>query len=69
MTATTNVSPNPSNGIFQMIDFTPGDTYQILNSSGQILMEGANGTIDLGGFEAGIYLLKSSKGQARLIKL
>ena len=62
------VSPNPSNGVFQIVGFTSGDTYQVYNATGQVIFEGQTSTFDLSAFEAGIYLIHTPKGQSRVLK-
>ncbi|MEN9994220.1 MAG: hypothetical protein RL762_877 [Bacteroidota bacterium] len=65
---TIGVYPNPSNGIFQIAGLTAGDTYQITNATGQVIFEGQTNTIDLRHFDAGVYLIQTQKGQARVLK-
>jgi hypothetical protein len=62
------VYPNPSNGVFQIAGLTAGDTYQITNATGQVIFEGQTNTIDLSNFDAGVYLIQTQKGQARVLK-
>lgn len=65
---TIGVYPNPSNGVFQIAGLTAGDTYQITNATGQVIFEGQTNTIDLRHFDAGVYLIQTQKGQARVLK-
>ena len=65
---TIGVYPNPSNGVFQIAGLTAGDTYQITNATGQVIFEGQSNTIDLRSFDAGVYLIQTQNGQARLLK-
>lgn len=65
---TFGVYPNPSNGVFQIASLTAGDTYQITNATGQVIFEGQSNTIDLRSFDAGVYLIQTQNGQARLLK-
>jgi Secretion system C-terminal sorting domain len=65
---TFGVHPNPSNGVFQIAGLTAGDTYQITNATGQVIFEGQSNTIDLRSFDAGVYLIQTQNGQARLLK-
>jgi hypothetical protein len=65
---TIGVYPNPSNGVFQIAGLTAGDTYQITNATGQVIFEGQSNTIDLRSFDAGVYLIQTLNGQARLLK-
>ena len=65
---TIGVYPNPSNGVFQIAGLTAGDTYQITNATGQVIFEGQTNTIDLSNFDAGVYLIQTQKGQARVLK-
>ncbi|TAF87714.1 MAG: T9SS C-terminal target domain-containing protein [Flavobacteriia bacterium] len=65
---TFGVYPNPSNGVFQIAGLTAGDTYQITNATGQVIFEGQSNTIDLRSFDAGVYLIQTQNGQARLLK-
>jgi hypothetical protein len=65
---TIGVHPNPSNGVFQIAGLTAGDTYQITNATGQVIFEGQSNTIDLRSFDAGVYLIQTQNGQARLLK-
>ncbi|MEY4285983.1 MAG: hypothetical protein RL511_56 [Bacteroidota bacterium] len=65
---TISIYPNPSNGIFQIVGFTAGERYQIYNAAGKVIFEGQASTFDLSAFEAGIYILQTAKGQARLLK-
>jgi hypothetical protein len=62
------IYPNPSNGIFQIAGFTPGDTYQVYNTTGQIIFTGQTSLIDLSAFEAGFYLIQTPKGQTSVLK-
>jgi hypothetical protein len=68
LNTTIGVYPNPSNGIFQIAGLTAGDTYQITNATGQIIFEGQTNTIDLRHLDAGVYLIQTQKGQARVLK-
>lgn len=65
---TIGVYPNPSNGVFQIAGLTTGDTYQITNATGQVIFEGETNTIDLRAFDAGVYIIQTQKGQARVLK-
>jgi hypothetical protein len=65
---TIGVYPNPSNGVFQIVGLTAGDTYQITNATGQVIFEGQTNTIDMRHFDAGVYLIQTQKGQARVLK-
>lgn len=65
---TIGVYPNPSNGVFQIAGLTTGDTYQITNATGQVIFEGASNSIDLRAFDAGVYIIQTQKGQARVLK-
>jgi hypothetical protein len=65
---TIGVYPNPSNGVFQIAGLTAGDPYQITNATGQVIFEGQSNTIDLRSFDAGVYLIQTQNGQARLLK-
>jgi len=65
---TFGVYPNPSNGVFQIAGLTAGDPYQITNATGQVIFEGQSNTIDLRSFDAGVYLIQTQNGQARLLK-
>ncbi len=68
LNTTIGVYPNPSNGVFQIAGLTAGDTYQITNATGQFIFEGQTNTIDLRHFDAGVYLIQTQKGQARVLK-
>jgi hypothetical protein len=68
LNTTIGVYPNPSNGVFQIAGLTAGDTYQITNATGQVIFEGQTNTIDLSNFDAGVYLIQTQKGQARVLK-
>jgi hypothetical protein len=68
LNTTIGVYPNPSNGVFQIAGLTAGDTYQITNATGQVIFEGQTNTIDLRHFDAGVYLIQTQKGQARVLK-
>lgn len=68
LNATIGVYPNPSNGVFQIAGLTAGDTYQITNATGQVIFEGQTSTFDLSAFDAGVYLIQTQKGQARVLK-
>lgn len=68
LNTTIGVYPNPSNGIFQITGLTAGDTYQITNATGQVIFEGQTNTIDLRHLDAGVYLIQTQKGQARVLK-
>ena len=68
LNTTIGVYPNPSNGVFQIAGLTTGDTYQITNATGQVIFEGQTNTIDLSNFDAGVYLIQTQKGQARVLK-
>ncbi|MEN9968787.1 MAG: hypothetical protein RIR94_969, partial [Bacteroidota bacterium] len=35
---------------------------------GQVIFEGQTNTIDLSNFDAGVYLIQTQKGQARVLK-
>jgi hypothetical protein len=65
---TISVYPNPSNGVFQIVGFTSGDTYQVYNATGQVIFTGQTSTFDLSAFEAGFYLIHTPKGQASVLK-
>ena len=65
---TIGVYPNPSNGVFQIAGLTAGDTYQITNATGQVIFEGESNSIDLRAFDAGVYIIQTQKGQARVLK-
>lgn len=65
---TIGVYPNPSNGVFQIAGLTTGDTYQITNATGQVIFEGESNSIDLRAFDAGVYIIQTQKGQARVLK-
>lgn len=68
LNTTIGVYPNPSNGVFQISGLSEGDTYQIANATGQVLLEGQNANIDLRAFAAGVYLIQTPKGQTRILK-
>ena len=68
LNTTIGVYPNPSNGVFQIAGLTAGDTYQITNATGQVIFEGQTNTIDLRHLDAGVYLIQTQKGQARVLK-
>ncbi len=68
LNTTIGVYPNPSNGVFQIAGLTTGDTYQITNATGQVIFEGQTNTIDLRHLDAGVYLIQTQKGQARVLK-
>jgi hypothetical protein len=63
-----SVSPNPSKGIFQIFGLGSNQTYQIINTTGQIIALGQGNQIDLGNFENGIYFLKTEKSSIKLVK-
>ncbi|MEY3074873.1 MAG: hypothetical protein RJB25_511, partial [Bacteroidota bacterium] len=63
-----SVSPNPSKGIFQIFGLGSNQTYQIINTTGQIIAMGQGNQIDLGNFENGIYFLKTEKSSIKLVK-
>jgi hypothetical protein len=63
------VSPNPSNGVFQINGLSSNQTYQLVNTTGQIILVGQNNSIDLSNFESGIYFLNTEKSSVKLIKL
>jgi hypothetical protein len=65
---TIGVYPNPSNGVFQIAGLTTGETYQVSNATGQVIFEGQTSTFDLSAFEAGVYLIQTPSGQARVLK-
>ena len=62
------VSPNPSNGVFQINGLSSNQTYQLVNTTGQIILVGQNNSIDLSNFESGIYFLNTEKSSVKLIK-
>jgi hypothetical protein len=62
------VSPNPSTGIFQINGLGSNQTYQLVNTTGQIILVGQNNSIDLSNFESGIYFLNTEKSSVKLIK-
>ena len=62
------VSPNPSNGVFQINGLGSNQTYQLVNTTGQIILVGQNNSIDLSNFESGIYFLNTEKSSVKLIK-
>jgi hypothetical protein len=68
LNTTIGVYPNPSNGVFQIAGLTTGDTYQITNATGQVIFEGQTNTIDLRHLDAGVYLIQTQNGQARVLK-
>ncbi|MDP4739754.1 MAG: T9SS type A sorting domain-containing protein [Crocinitomicaceae bacterium] len=65
---TIGVYPNPSNGVFQIAGLTTGETYQVSNATGKVIFEGQTSTFDLSAFEAGVYLIQTPSGQARVLK-
>lgn len=65
---TIGVYPNPSNGVFQIAGLTTGDTFQITNATGKVIFEGETNTIDLRAFDAGVYIIQTQEGQARVLK-
>lgn len=65
---TIGIYPNPSNGVFQIAGLTTGETYQVSNATGQVIFEGQTSTFDLSAFEAGVYLIQTPSGQARVLK-
>lgn len=65
---TIGVYPNPSNGVFQIAGLATGETYQVSNATGQVIFEGQTSTFDLSAFEAGVYLIQTPSGQARVLK-
>jgi hypothetical protein len=62
------VSPNPSTGIFQINGLGFNQTYQITNTTGQVILTGQSNNIDLSNFQSGIYFLNTEKSSIKLIK-
>jgi hypothetical protein len=62
------VSPNPSTGIFQINGLGFNQTYQIVNTTGQVILTGQSNNIDLSNFQSGIYFLNTEKSSIKLIK-
>ncbi len=62
------VWPNPSTGVFQINGLGTNQTYQIANTTGQIILTSQSNSIDLSNFENGIYFLNTEKSSVKLIK-
>ncbi len=62
------VWPNPSTGVFQINGLGTNQTYQIANTTGQIILTSQSNSIDLSNFESGIYFLNTEKSSVKLIK-
>jgi hypothetical protein len=62
------VWPNPSTGVFQINGLGTNQTYQIANTTGQIILTSRSNSIDLSNFESGIYFLNTEKSSVKLIK-
>jgi hypothetical protein len=62
------VYPNPSNGVFQITGTSLGEHYQIYNATGQVILQGNSTLIDLSSFEAGVYMIQTKNGKARVLK-
>jgi hypothetical protein len=62
------VWPNPSTGVFQINGLGTNQTYQIANTTGQIILTSQSNSIDLSNFESGIYFLNTKKSSVKLIK-
>lgn len=62
------VSPNPSTGVFQINGLGFNQTYQIVNTTGQVILTSQTNSIDLSTFESGIYFLNTEKSSVKLIK-
>lgn len=62
------VTPNPSNGVFQINGLGFNQTYQVANTTGQVILKGQSNTLDLSNFESGIYFLNTEKSSIKLIK-
>lgn len=62
------VSPNPSTGVFQINGLGFNQTYQIVNTAGQVILTCQTSSIDLSNLESGIYFLNTEKSSVKLIK-
>jgi hypothetical protein len=62
------VLPNPSTGVFQINGLGFNQTYQIANTTGQVILTGESNNIDLSNFQSGIYFLNTEKSSIKLVK-
>jgi hypothetical protein len=67
-TANLGIAPNPSEGVFQIHGLGANQTYQIVNTTGQVILKGQDNNIDLRNFESGIYFLNTENSSIKLIK-
>lgn len=61
------VTPNPSNGIFNIVD-CKNDKWSVYQLNGTLVLSGYGAKIDLSEFSAGIYLLKVDAKCIKLVK-
>ncbi|MNE10091.1 hypothetical protein D3C87_396090 [compost metagenome] len=68
-TTSLSIYPNPSNGIFRLSDDYKESSYEVLNTTGQVILSGNNSVIDLSGQESGIYLLRFQGRHSEMLRL
>jgi hypothetical protein len=67
-TANLDVYPNPSSGVFIINGLAANQTYQVVNTTGQVILEGQANNIDLSSFDSGIYFLNTENSSIKLIR-
>ena len=67
-TANLDIYPNPSSGVFIINGLAANQTFQIVNPTGQVILESQANNIDLSSFDSGIYFLNTENSSIKLIK-
>lgn len=57
------VYPSPVVSTAQILGLQEGETWQLFNNSGQLIMQGESDQLDLEGISQGVYFLKGSSGR------